>query len=172
MGALLVVLVGLGALAMLAGGVWILIRAFQESVLWGLACLFVPGASVVFFVMHWQDTKIAGGLWLGGAALIVLGSAISASTYQERAADAAAASASARTPTRGVKCSPGDPVKDGFSRWCCTGTDWEVMAQSCAELTRPSTACGPDNAGATSLEACSSGGGDPRTRPRGPSPFR
>ena len=42
---------------MLVGGIMVLVAAFRQSVLWGLACLFVPFASFVFCIMHWQEAK-------------------------------------------------------------------------------------------------------------------
>ena len=36
------------------GGFWFLIVTFQESVLWGLGCLFVPFVSLIFLIMHWD----------------------------------------------------------------------------------------------------------------------
>lgn len=38
-------------------GIWLLIIAFQESIVWGLLYLFVPFASFVFVVMHWEKAK-------------------------------------------------------------------------------------------------------------------
>ena len=45
----------LGLIIGLIGGIWLLVLAFKESVLWGLCCLLVPFASIVFIIMHWSD---------------------------------------------------------------------------------------------------------------------
>lgn len=62
-------------------GIWFLIVAFKQSVLWGLGCLFVPFVSLVFLIMHWQEAKrpflwslaalvpLVIGMLLGGANL-------------------------------------------------------------------------------------------------------
>lgn len=57
-----------------AGGVWLLLLAFQESVLWGLACLFVPCVQLVFVVKFWHRAKRAFlfTLGTGGAMLAIL----------------------------------------------------------------------------------------------------
>jgi len=55
------------------GGLLILILAFQESVLWGLGCLFLPFVSLIFAIMFWDDSKTASFISLGGGALILLG---------------------------------------------------------------------------------------------------
>jgi glutaredoxin len=50
-----------------------LVRAFQESVWWGVACLFVPGASLVFAIGHWARVKGSVFCMLIGVALIGFG---------------------------------------------------------------------------------------------------
>ena len=37
--------------------VWFLVIAFRESFLWGVLCLFVPLANLVFLVMFWKKAK-------------------------------------------------------------------------------------------------------------------
>ena len=62
-------LMGLGGLALIAnlvGGVWLIVLAFQESVVWGLLSLFVPCAQLVFVAQHWQKAKRPALLSLGG----------------------------------------------------------------------------------------------------------
>lgn len=44
----------LGFVIMLIGGLWVLIEAFKESILWGLGCLFIPIVTLVFVIMHWD----------------------------------------------------------------------------------------------------------------------
>ncbi len=51
---LVMILMAIGAIAMLVGGVWFIVVTFQESVLWGLGCLFVPFVSLAFLIMHWD----------------------------------------------------------------------------------------------------------------------
>ncbi|MCA9040918.1 MAG: hypothetical protein KDA65_11270 [Planctomycetaceae bacterium] len=58
----------------------IVVRAFQESVLWGLAVLFIPFAIIVFLVKFWDRCKqpfLYGlGAWALGVVFILLGSAL------------------------------------------------------------------------------------------------
>ena len=64
---------GVGSLVALGGGIWLLVKAFQTSVGWGLAVFFLPFANIVFAVKHWEVAKKPFLLSLAGAALIVLG---------------------------------------------------------------------------------------------------
>ncbi len=48
-------LVGLGL--MVIGGLWLLIVAFQTSILWGLGSLFVPFVSLIFVLLNWNVSK-------------------------------------------------------------------------------------------------------------------
>lgn len=38
-------------------GLWMLFTAFKESILWGIACILLPFASLLFLVLHWQEAK-------------------------------------------------------------------------------------------------------------------
>ena len=49
-----VMLIAVGMVVSLIGGIWFLVVAFQESILWGLGCLFVPFVSLIFLIMHWD----------------------------------------------------------------------------------------------------------------------
>jgi type IV pilus assembly protein PilA len=70
------VLVALSILCLLAnfaGSVWLLVLAFQESVVWGLSCLFVPCVQLVFVAKFWQRTKRAFLFTLGtGGAMVAI----------------------------------------------------------------------------------------------------
>ena len=57
----------LGVLVSAGAGIWLVIRAFGVGVGWGLACLFLPFASLVFICVHWDQAakpflfSLAGG---------------------------------------------------------------------------------------------------------------
>lgn len=51
----------------------LLILAFRKSVGWGLACLFLPFAALVFVIQNWAEAKTAFLTSAGGAVLMVLG---------------------------------------------------------------------------------------------------
>ncbi len=65
------VLVLVGLVLVLVGGIAFLIAAFREGVLWGLACLFVPFATLAFLVIHWQKAKDSFFLQLYGLAAML-----------------------------------------------------------------------------------------------------
>jgi len=54
------------------GGIMFLVVAFRESVLWGLAVLFIPFASLVFLIKYWSEVKKAFMLQLLGMLIFFL----------------------------------------------------------------------------------------------------
>lgn len=48
---------GLGIVLSFVGGLWLLILAFRQSVLWGLVVFFIPFASLVFIVKYWSEAR-------------------------------------------------------------------------------------------------------------------
>jgi hypothetical protein len=69
---LILVCVGLAIAAV--GGIWLIVVAFQESVLWGLGSLFIPLVGLAFVISHWDTAKRPFLVNIGGAVLMVLGS--------------------------------------------------------------------------------------------------
>ncbi len=67
------VLLIVGYVAMLIGGIWLLVTAFKESVLWGVLSLLVPFAALVFVVKHWDVSKKPFLIQIGGVALVIAG---------------------------------------------------------------------------------------------------
>jgi hypothetical protein len=65
-----------GAVVALAGGIWLLVVAFQESILWGIGCLLVPCIGLIFAIMHWEKAKKPFLIELVGVALATVGSAM------------------------------------------------------------------------------------------------
>ncbi len=65
-------IVGIGFLISFVGGIMFLIAAFRESVLWGLAVIFVPFASLAFLIIHWQEAKKAFLLQIVGVILSIM----------------------------------------------------------------------------------------------------
>ncbi len=70
MGTLLVIL---GGIAMLVGGIWLLVEAFKESIFWGLGYIFIPFVSLVFVIMHWDVSKTPFLICIGGLVLSIAG---------------------------------------------------------------------------------------------------
>jgi len=63
----------LGLVIALVGLVWLLVITFKTSVLWGLGSLFIPIVSLVFVVMHWDETKRPFLIQVVGVVLMVAG---------------------------------------------------------------------------------------------------
>ncbi len=70
MHALLGLIAFAGVIAIVAGGFWMLVRAFSESILWGLGCLFLPLVSLFFLIVHWRQAKDPFFLQLMGIGVI------------------------------------------------------------------------------------------------------
>lgn len=68
------VFVVVGVLLLLVGGISFLVAAFRESAVWGLACLFLPLASLAFLILHWARSKDAFFLQLYGAGFVIVAS--------------------------------------------------------------------------------------------------
>ena len=47
----------IGAIINLYFGIKLIILAFQTSLLWGLAYMFIPFASLIFIVSYWDKAK-------------------------------------------------------------------------------------------------------------------
>ena len=52
------------------GAVMLLVAAFRESILWGVACLLLPIVSLFFLIVHWREAK--GGFFVQLAGLLLL----------------------------------------------------------------------------------------------------
>lgn len=72
------ILLMLGGLIALVGGIWLLVKAFQTSILWGLGCLFLAPVQLVFIIMHWGEAKKPFLIYLAGLVLVILGSVLGA----------------------------------------------------------------------------------------------
>lgn len=66
----------LGVAIYLVGGIWLLVKAFQESIWWGLGSLLIPLVGLIFAIMHWAQCKKPFLIALAGLVLIIAGSAM------------------------------------------------------------------------------------------------
>ena len=64
----------IGYIGLLVTGIWLLVLAFQDSVIWGLACLCLPFVSLIFVITHWEEAKAPFLGSLSSAVPWVLGS--------------------------------------------------------------------------------------------------
>ena len=71
------ILVVVGMMVVVAGGLWILVLAFQESVGWGIACLLCGIAQIIFLIQFWDRCSKPFLIQLAGLALAVIGAAMS-----------------------------------------------------------------------------------------------
>ena len=67
------ILTVLGFIVMAVGGIWILIEAFKENVLWGIGCILFNPVSLIFVIMHWDVAKKPFFINLAGIAIMILG---------------------------------------------------------------------------------------------------
>ena len=72
-----------GLLAMLVGGIMLLVVAFKESPWWGLGSMFVPFVSLIFVIKHWDDTKKAFAYSMLGAVLCIAGAVMAPESMQQ-----------------------------------------------------------------------------------------
>jgi uncharacterized membrane protein len=66
-------LILVGVIIFIIGGFWFLVTAFRESVLWGLACLFVPVVQIFFLIIHWPEAKKPFFLQLLAFVMVIVG---------------------------------------------------------------------------------------------------
>jgi HAMP domain-containing protein len=64
----------LGLLTAVIGSFMILVAAFRQHALWGLAYLFVPLASLVFLIAHWGEAR--KGFLLSLAGLLIVAASV------------------------------------------------------------------------------------------------
>ena len=65
------------SLGMLVFGIQILIKAFQQSLWWGLGYVLVPFVGLIYIVMFWDDTKKPFLYSLACVPVMVLGMVLS-----------------------------------------------------------------------------------------------
>jgi hypothetical protein len=47
-------------------GLWIVILASQDSILWGIGCFLVPFIQLIYIALHWKQTKSAFFVLIAG----------------------------------------------------------------------------------------------------------
>lgn len=66
----------------LVGGIMMLIEAFRESILWGIACLLLPVVSLFFLIVHWNVAKKGFFVQLIGLAVLVLAALVAPGSHR------------------------------------------------------------------------------------------
>jgi hypothetical protein len=67
------ILIALGVIVSFVGFIRLLVVTFQESILWGLGCLFVPFVWVIFLIMHWDKAGKPFLIELAGVVTMIVG---------------------------------------------------------------------------------------------------
>ena len=75
-----IALILLGLVLFVIGGFMFLVAAFRESVLWGLACLFISIVQLFFLIAHWPKAKRPFFLQLLAFVMIIVGVIINPQT--------------------------------------------------------------------------------------------
>jgi hypothetical protein len=77
----------LGMLLMTIAGIWGLVLAFQDSVVWGVLYLLVPFAALVFIIKKWSKKAVRNSFFLGigGLVTMILGGFVGAMGGQSAA---------------------------------------------------------------------------------------
>jgi hypothetical protein len=66
-------LIVIGSVLGFIAGIWLLVVAFRQSILWGLACLLIPFVSLLFVIVHWSEARSPFLLSLLALVPIILG---------------------------------------------------------------------------------------------------
>jgi hypothetical protein len=75
-----------GLIVSVIAGIWFLIAAFSENILWGLGCMFVPFVSLFFLILHWNKAGKPFLVNLVGLALLFGGAFMSGPNATHRLA--------------------------------------------------------------------------------------
>ena len=54
------------------GGILLLIEAFKEGIIWGLACLLISPVALIFTILHWDVAKKPFFIQLFGVGFLFL----------------------------------------------------------------------------------------------------
>ena len=76
MEALAAIIMGIGGIITLVGAIWFLVVAFQESIVWGLLCLFIGFVSIIFLILHWREAKKPFLVELAGIGIFIVGNVL------------------------------------------------------------------------------------------------
>jgi hypothetical protein len=81
-----IVLFVIGILLAIISGIWALILAFSESIIWGLLYLFVPFASLVFVFTHFYKKAVRDSFFLAllSIPIMILGANITSMSIRHQ----------------------------------------------------------------------------------------
>lgn len=110
---ILITFLAIGGLFTLIGGGMQLVAAFRVNVWWGVACLVVPFASLVFLFKHWDVARRGFFIGLLGSCIAVGGvfsSARGLAGVSKGPPKVATAAAAAAAPVKATKAKPQKPL--------------------------------------------------------------
>lgn len=67
------ILIALGWILSIVGGIWFLIKVFDDSIGWGIGCILLPFLSLVYLIMNFSDVKNPFFVQLAGSAFYIVG---------------------------------------------------------------------------------------------------
>jgi len=102
-----IVLLVIGIVLAIISGIWGLILAFSDSIVWGLLYLFVPFAALAFVITHFQIKAVRRSFYLGflSFGIIIISSAITFLSVP-RQISSSLSTDNFSTPTNSVTPSP------------------------------------------------------------------
>lgn len=71
-----------GFVVSVIGAIWIIVLAFQESLVWGLLCLIIAPVQLIFGIMNWSEAKVPFLMQIGGGILYFIGLVLVAPTIE------------------------------------------------------------------------------------------
>lgn len=67
------ILIGIGLAIIVITDFWLLLIAYKKHILWLLACLFIPVASIALVISNWENAKKPFLIQLAASVLICIG---------------------------------------------------------------------------------------------------
>jgi hypothetical protein len=166
MGTLALILIMFGFVIGLVGSILILVEAFREGPGWGIACLLLPGVSLLFVILHWGRAKVGFTLNLAGLLMLMATVPLALRSRapeagrggDEEREDEEVASTAAPHVASGASCPRTSPPNSGFVNWCCTRHGWSQVAKArdCGTVYRPTAPCDDKSVGQAETTACAS----------------
>jgi hypothetical protein len=68
-----ILMIIMGVLIALYGGTSFIIYAFQDSVIMGFACMFIPFFIIFFLIRNWKETKQSFFIHIAGICIATVG---------------------------------------------------------------------------------------------------
>lgn len=103
----------LGVIVFAVGAIWLLVVAFKVEVPWGVACILIPCASLVFLMVHWDKAWKPFAVKVAGVLIILLAEAVGPPTPEpvsQRTCPGCAPHGDSLTAWKSVGCNSASPL--------------------------------------------------------------